>query len=242
MATCNSPLRVLVLDDHRDTVDSMSLLLSYWGHRPHLARGGSPVVEQALTVKPNLMLIDVATPRWDGLALARQLRREALLSAMRLVGVTVGGSEAQLGQALEAGFDELLIKPVAAQDLRSLVVRVQERIAATQARVARAHEIVKETRDLNRRVKERHGMVVPAAKAIGVRIEKSGISRLVSTENRAGADDARNWLRGQGCRVGPLFETGAAGQTGFFVYSKRLALHDLFESNPQFQVFARTGV
>lgn len=103
-------------------------------------------------------------------------------------------------------------------------------------------EIVKETRDLNCRVKERHGMVVPAAKPVGVRIEKSGISRLVSTENRTGADDARNWLRAQGCRVGPLFETGAAGQTGFFVYSKRLALRELLESDAQFQVITRTGI
>lgn len=238
MATSHSPLRVLVLGDQRDTVDSMSLLLSYWGHRPHLAGGGSPVVEQALTIKPDLMLVDVATPQWDSLALARQLRREALLSAMRLVGVTVrGDDEAQRGQALEAGFDELLVKPVDAQELRALVVRVQERIAQTQARVARTREIVNEARDLNRRVKERHGIAVPAGKPIGVRIEKSGISRLVSTENRAGAAEARSWLRAQGCRVGPLFETGVAtGATGFFVYSKRLELRELLEQHPLFHV------
>ncbi|HJT34598.1 MAG TPA: response regulator [Pirellulales bacterium] len=236
MATSSSPLRVLVLDDHRDTVDSMSLLLSWWGHQPHLAHGGSPVVEQALTIKPDLMLVDMATPRWDGLSLARQLRREVLLAAMRLVGVTAGDDESQRGRALEAGFDELLVKPVAAHDLRGLIVRVQERISVTQARVLRAHAVARETRDLNRRVKERHGIVRPAPATIALRIEKSGISRLVSAEDRAGADDARNWLRAHGCRVGPLFETGAEGQTGFFVYSRRLGLRELFEQNPLFQV------
>ena len=242
MATCSSPLRVLMLDDHRDTVDSMSLLLSWWGHQPHLARAGVPVLEQARTIKPDLMLVDVATPAWDGLALPRQLRREDLFSATRLVAIATSGDEVQRGLATEAGFDELLIKPVAAHDLRDLLVRVQERIAESKVRTERTRAIAHETRELNRRVKERHGMMVPEGESICVRIEKSGISRLLSADSRVGAREARDWLRAHGCRVGPLFETGAAaGQTGFFVYSKRLALRELLEQSPRFNVTVRTG-
>ena len=149
-----APLRVFVVDDDQDTTESMRLLLKHWGHEVHVANDGFFAVEQAPNVKPDLMLVDLAMPKFDGLAVARRLRSEPALAEMPLVALTGYADPPHRQQALDAGFDECLIKPLPADDLLGLLDRVRTRIAASAELAKRTLEIAAKSRQQNQRSRQ----------------------------------------------------------------------------------------
>lgn len=129
-------LRVLVVDDHQDTLDSLALLLRCWGHEVHVAREGEAALKQALSAKPHLMLIDLAMPGMDGLQLAHRLRIQPDFSKTPLIAVTGLSDQLHRRQAAEVGFDDFIVKPYSAAQLLEVLARVQLSIAmATEAAV-----------------------------------------------------------------------------------------------------------
>ena len=72
-----SSLRVLVVDDCRDTADSLGQLITLWGHAPLVAYGSQTALELATIYQPHVALLDLAMPHMDGIELARRLRGSA---------------------------------------------------------------------------------------------------------------------------------------------------------------------
>lgn len=132
--SANDALRVLVVDDHQDTIESLAMLLRCWGHEVHVAREGEAALKQALAVKPQLMLVDLAMPGMDGLQLARRLRIDPAFSKTPLIAVTGLSDQIHRRQAAEAGFDDFIVKPYSAAELLEVLARVQLSVAlATEA-------------------------------------------------------------------------------------------------------------
>lgn len=127
--SANDALRVLVVDDHQDTIDSLALLLRCWGHEVYVAREGEAALKQALAVKPQLMLVDLAMPGMDGLQLARRLRIQPDFSKTPLIAVTGLSDQLHRRQAAEVGFDDFIVKPYGAAELLEVLARVQLSIA-----------------------------------------------------------------------------------------------------------------
>lgn len=226
------PVRVFVVDDDRDTTECMRLLIGHWGHDVHVANDGRAAIEEATRLKPDLMLIDLGMPIVDGLTVARSIRQFPDLASMSLVALTRYGDERHRQEALDAGFDEFLIKPLPVESLLALVQRVADRITASRELAAKASEAVAKSREINAR------QVSPSAEPTGepvlVRIEKSGISDLLCVADRAAAEYLRRWLRDQSCRVGPVFEP-QPGKTGFYTYSRRQT-RLLLDGHPKFRI------
>jgi CheY-like chemotaxis protein len=116
-------LRVLVVDDVADTAESVSLLLSAWGHEPHVANDGQSAVALAARVRPDVALVDVAMPGMDGFEVARRLRATPGLEKALLVAITGLGREEDRRRCLAAGFDLHLLKPVDPEELERLLAR-----------------------------------------------------------------------------------------------------------------------
>jgi len=110
-------LHILVAEDERDSADSLRSLLQLFGYKVTLARSGLEAVQAASEVKPDVVLCDIGLPGMDGFAVAKALRRDPQTAKTRLIAVTGYGQEADRQKALEAGFDEHLIKPVDPQKL-----------------------------------------------------------------------------------------------------------------------------
>ena len=113
--------RVLVADRCADTVESLVLLLRFWGHEARGVSDGPSVLEAVRAYQPDLVVMDLALPRMDGYKVARHLRQQHDLDGLLLVAVTGFGGEAYRRAAYEAGFDFYLVKPVAPPRLQELL-------------------------------------------------------------------------------------------------------------------------
>lgn len=123
-------LRIFVVEDDVDSANSLALLLRWMGHESHIAVDGVVALEIASVLLPDLMLIDLAMPNFDGCELAVRLREKGEFAKTPLVAVSgyVDGRHRQ--QAAEAGFDDFLGKPYTADDLLQLFARLQPKFAS----------------------------------------------------------------------------------------------------------------
>jgi CheY-like chemotaxis protein len=118
------PLRILAVDDHRDTAETMAMLLRLWGYEVLYVLSAAAVLREAARFCPDLMLIDLAMPEIDGYDLVRRLRQEEPFMHTPMVALTGFGDEVHRRQAFEAGFDEILLKPYPAANLKQLVEKL----------------------------------------------------------------------------------------------------------------------
>ena len=112
--------RVLVVDDNADVAELISVYLSSLGHETAVANDGASCIAMARTFAPTVVVLDIGLPVMDGYAVARQLRAEHG-NAMKLIAASGYSQKADRVRAIEAGFDEYLVKPV---DLELLAVHV----------------------------------------------------------------------------------------------------------------------
>jgi PAS domain S-box-containing protein len=111
--------RIVVADDNRDAADSLKLLLELGGHDVRVAHDGAQALQAASVATPDIMFIDIGMPKLNGYEVARRIRAQPWGKAIKLVAVTGWGQPEDRDQALQAGFDRHLTKPVSHQDLQS---------------------------------------------------------------------------------------------------------------------------
>ncbi|MGZ5092781.1 MAG: ATP-binding protein [Burkholderiales bacterium] len=109
-----STKRVLVIDDNADIRESLGMLLKMWGHGVHFADSGPDGLKRAGDVRPDIALIDIGLPGLSGYDVARNIRActDAWARAVTLVALTGYGRDADREEALNAGFDCHLVKPI----------------------------------------------------------------------------------------------------------------------------------
>ena len=117
------PRRILVVDDNRDSADSLAMLLKLTGHDVHTAHDGLEAVEAAATFQPDVILLDIGMPRLNGYEAARRIREQQRHKGLTLVALTGWGQEEDRRRSEEAGFDSHLVKPV---DLAALTKLLAE--------------------------------------------------------------------------------------------------------------------
>ncbi len=105
--------RVLLIDDDRDTVVSLTQLLQYFGHQIEVAYDGAEGVAKAASFRPDVVLCDLGMPgELNGLGVAETLRARNDMSQLTLVALTGYGSDSDVARCREAGFSYHLLKPV----------------------------------------------------------------------------------------------------------------------------------
>lgn len=111
---------VLVVEDNDDARDTMQLLLEMWGYAVETASDGQEGLDKALARQPAVAIVDIGLPKLDGYEVARQIRARTD-GPPRLIAVTGYGQPEDRRQALAAGFDHHLPKPVNAEELALLL-------------------------------------------------------------------------------------------------------------------------
>ncbi len=120
-ALATVPRRILIVEDNRDSADSLAILLKAAGHEVHVAHDGLEAVEVAATFQPQVVLLDIGLPRLNGYEAARRIREQQRHKGVTLVALTGWGQEEDRRRSKEAGFDAHMIKPVDFSALTTLL-------------------------------------------------------------------------------------------------------------------------
>ena len=105
-------MRVLIVDDNRDSAESMAWVLSRLGHEVSTAYDGEQAVQEAERWRPHAVLLDLGMPQVNGYDACRRIRSQPWGDAMCLVALTGWGQAQDRRRTEEAGFDHHLVKPV----------------------------------------------------------------------------------------------------------------------------------
>jgi|tagenome__1003787_1003787.scaffolds.fasta_scaffold19781776_1 CheY-like chemotaxis protein len=116
-----NPLRVLVIEDNPDAAETLSDLLTLFGHETRTAFSGPAGLETARSFRPEVVLCDIGLPGMDGYDVARSLRGDEATRTARLIALTGYGRESDRQRTRDAGFDLHLVKPVEPLELKRLL-------------------------------------------------------------------------------------------------------------------------
>ncbi len=114
--------RVLVIDDDQDILDLVAYNLSRSGFRCLTAQKSSYGMEILMTENPDLVILDIMLPGFNGLKLLEELKNNDSTSRIPVIMLTAKGEESDRILGLEMGADDYIPKPFS---VRELVLRVQ---------------------------------------------------------------------------------------------------------------------
>jgi CheY-like chemotaxis protein len=118
------PLRILLVEDNPDGRETLRMMLDLKGHEVHEADTGPRGFEQAIALQPDVAIVDIGLPGYDGYEVARRVRAEPRAAGIRLVALTGYGQEDDRRNALNAGFDWFLVKPANIDALNDILASV----------------------------------------------------------------------------------------------------------------------
>ncbi len=117
---------ILVVEDDDDTRAVLGFMLEAEGARVETAGCGLDGVAAAQRARPEVVLCDIGLPDIDGMEVARRLRADDALGGTRLIALTGYGQAEDVRQAIAAGFDAHVTKPVNLDQLMALLAARDE--------------------------------------------------------------------------------------------------------------------
>jgi PAS domain S-box-containing protein len=105
-------LRVLVVDDNRDSAESLALVLKTAGHEVRTASAPAEALKIMPSFLPKVIILDIGLPGMDGYELCRRMRGRFDLTGVMLIALTGWGQMQDLQMSKRAGFHHHLVKPV----------------------------------------------------------------------------------------------------------------------------------
>lgn len=145
-------MRVLIVEDSRAILLSLSRLLRKWGHEVEQAANGVEALALLETLPVSLVISDWMMPEMDGLELCRQVRAADLDRYTYFILVTARSERADLVEGMEAGADDFIAKPFHPGELEvrvraaQRVLELQDELAERNERLSSAYETIR--RDL----------------------------------------------------------------------------------------------
>ena len=114
-------LRILVVEDHNDTLQALSRLLSHFGHEISLADTAQSALNTIDSKEFDVVLCDIALPDGNGYDVVAEAKRKRPVKAVALTGFSTT-DDIKGGQ--QAGFDFHLTKPVDFHELRAVLGQI----------------------------------------------------------------------------------------------------------------------
>jgi two-component system chemotaxis response regulator CheY len=120
-----TPEKVLVVDDSLITINKLSRILEELGHEVvGTARNGADAIKVYADVTPTLVTMDITMPTMDGIEATRRII--ALDPNARVVVVTSHGQERMVLDAVDAGAQGYIVKPIKPAKITTALLRLSE--------------------------------------------------------------------------------------------------------------------
>ena len=107
-----SSLRILVVDDNRDSADSVAMMLELMGNEICTAYDGAEAIAAAARFGPDVVLLDIGLPKLNGFEVCRRLRAQPQAGALVIIAQTGWGQDEDRRRTLAAGFNYHMVKPI----------------------------------------------------------------------------------------------------------------------------------
>ena len=104
--------RILVVDDNKDSAESLAMLLELTGNQTNRVHDGLEALKAIETFRPEVVLLDIGLPKLSGYEVCRRVRQEPWGKDIVIIALTGWGQEDDRRKSEEAGFNGHLIKPV----------------------------------------------------------------------------------------------------------------------------------
>src|SRR3970282_2356371 len=127
----NSPLTVLVIEDHPDQRELLAIVLQREGYRVITAANGLEALEKLETEHVQIALSDIMMPKMDGFELIKRVRGNSKLKSLYLILITARIQEGDRVRGLALGADDYITKPFSFSELLSRI-RVGSRVVHYQ--------------------------------------------------------------------------------------------------------------
>jgi len=114
---------ILAVDDEKDILELIKYNLQKEGYSVLTARTGKQALEQAQQ-KPNLILLDIMMPEYDGWEVIKQLKRNPKTSGIPVIFLTAKGTEIDEVLGLELGAEDFILKPISIPKLLARIKNV----------------------------------------------------------------------------------------------------------------------
>ncbi len=118
------PLRILFIEDSRDTLNLMKMELERLGYSVLIAADGESGLEMAERELPEVIISDIKMPGLDGYELIKKVREIPQLATVPAIALTGFGMEKDVEKALETGYNAHLCKPVELDELAALIEKL----------------------------------------------------------------------------------------------------------------------
>jgi len=119
--------KILVIEDNKQNLYLVRFILERNSYEVFAAMDGKAGIEMAVSLKPDLILLDIQLPVMDGYAVARALRLEPDLAATPIVAVTSYAMPGDREKVMEVGCNGYIEKPI---DPDTFMVQVEQHLAA----------------------------------------------------------------------------------------------------------------
>jgi len=123
-AAASTHFRILVVDDNRDSADSLALLLEAMGHEVLVAHDGASALTSAPEFGPDIAILDIGMPGMSGFELVTQLRSLPAFAETALIAHSGYGQENDRRLSKDAGFDFHLTKPATVDQIEEILASV----------------------------------------------------------------------------------------------------------------------
>jgi len=150
----NSPLTVLVIEDHPDQRDLLAIVLKREGYQVITAANGLEALEKLETQHVQIALSDIMMPKMDGFELIKRIRANPALKSIYLILITARIQEGDRVRGLDLGADDYITKPFSFSELLARV-RVGTRVVQYQQHLEYQSQIDSLTGLFNRRAFEK---------------------------------------------------------------------------------------
>ena len=119
----------LVIDDHRDSADSLRGMLALLGYWVRVALGPRPALEALAQRVPDVIFLDIHMAGLDGVEVCRYIRRDPRTARVIIIAISTDNQPALIARAREAGADGFLAKPIDMRELEDVTEEITLRLA-----------------------------------------------------------------------------------------------------------------
>ena len=124
MSTQTAAVRVLIADDNRPTAFTFGKALELRGYTTRVVLNGLAALDMLKEFRPDVVMLDIGMPAMDGYEVIRHIRHEPGFECVPVVVISGRSGESDKAEAIQAGANHYLVKPVDFDELWALLAKM----------------------------------------------------------------------------------------------------------------------